>query len=224
MTATKEHKAAYRDRNREALREKNRAYKRANPEKSVRQRQRRIEQQRALRAAATAVTVALPDWRAREIRLERERLRARERYARDPDRRAVVIANAKRRASEKRAEVTAYKARWSRDRQASDPVFRLAIALRRRVWVAFNRRGWTKRSSGGALLGADWPTVKLWIEERFSPGMSWENYGEWHIDHVTPLASATSEDELLSLFRFTNLQPLWAFDNMSKGARHAGAR
>ena len=49
--------------------------------------------------------------------------------------------------------------------------------------------------------------------------MSWENHGEWHIDHKKPLASAKTEEELKKLCHYTNLQPLWALDNIRKGAK-----
>ena len=49
--------------------------------------------------------------------------------------------------------------------------------------------------------------------------MSWDNYGEWHIDHIIPLASATTEEGVLKLYHYSNLQPLWAKDNLSKGSK-----
>jgi hypothetical protein len=51
--------------------------------------------------------------------------------------------------------------------------------------------------------------------------MSWENHGMygWHIDHIIPLASAKDEDEIYKLCHYTNLQPLWWFDNLSKGSK-----
>ena len=52
--------------------------------------------------------------------------------------------------------------------------------------------------------------------------MNWINHGEWHIDHIIPLASAKNEKELIKLCYYRNLQPLWAFDNMSKSAKIIG--
>ena len=46
--------------------------------------------------------------------------------------------------------------------------------------------------------------------------MCWENHGEWHIDHVVPLASAKTEDEIYKLNHYSNLQPLWKIDNLKK--------
>lgn len=59
------------------------------------------------------------------------------------------------------------------------------------------------------------------LESLFKPGMSWENHGEWHIDHILPLASfdLTDEQQAAKACHYTNLQPLWASENMSKGAR-----
>jgi hypothetical protein len=53
-------------------------------------------------------------------------------------------------------------------------------------------------------------------EEKFTEGMSWDNKNEWHIDHIIPLSSAQTEEELYKLCHYTNLQPLWAEDNLRK--------
>lgn len=59
------------------------------------------------------------------------------------------------------------------------------------------------------------------LERQFTPGMSWTNYGDWHIDHIKPLASfdLTDRVQLLVACHFTNLQPLWAEENLKKGDR-----
>jgi hypothetical protein len=60
-----------------------------------------------------------------------------------------------------------------------------------------------------------------YMEKQFQPGMSFDNYGfdGWHIDHIVPLATAKTEEQVAKLNHYTNLQPLWAKDNMSKGAK-----
>lgn len=106
-------------------------------------------------------------------------------------------------------------------RKRSDPLYRLKVRLAKQIRAAFKKCGYTKRSSCGQLLGADFASVKTHLETLFQPGMNWENRGAWHIDHVIPLASAKSEARLIELFNYKNLQPLWARDNCSKGAKYA---
>lgn len=78
------------------------------------------------------------------------------------------------------------------------------------------RKSWRKDGRTEQLLGADYKTVKKYIEGLFKDGMTWENHGEWHIDHIVPLASAKTEEEIKKLFHYTNLQPLWAEENLKK--------
>ena len=66
------------------------------------------------------------------------------------------------------------------------------------------------------LIGCSFEFAKKWIEKKFTKGMSWSNYGEWHIDHIIPFNSAKTEEDLTKLCHYTNLQPLWAKDNLSK--------
>ena len=65
---------------------------------------------------------------------------------------------------------------------------------------------------------ASWNELKIYLESKFSNGMTWENMGEWHIDHIKPCYSfdLTDEKQQMECFHFTNLQPLWAKDNLSK--------
>lgn len=103
-----------------------------------------------------------------------------------------------------------------RNKILSDPLYKLAKRMRSRICKHFSRIERKKKNKSIELLGADWTHIKKYIEKRFQAGMSWSNYGEWHIDHIRPLASAKTENELLGLFHYKNLQPLWAIDNFRK--------
>jgi hypothetical protein len=76
-----------------------------------------------------------------------------------------------------------------------------------------------KSSKTMAIIGCDLDLLRLHLEERFSPGMSWDNYGDWHVDHIIPLAKASTQEEVERLSHYTNLQPLWAKDNIVKGCK-----
>ena len=108
-------------------------------------------------------------------------------------------------------------------RMKSDNNYRLLKLARDRIRKAL--RGNYKSSSSKALLGCS--IEKLWdhLSRQFEEGMSKENYGEWHVDHIRPCSSFDLSDPMQQkkCFHYTNLQPLWAFDNLSKGARHKKA-
>lgn len=67
------------------------------------------------------------------------------------------------------------------------------------------------------LVGCSLDDLRKHLEAQFTIGMTWDNYGDWHVDHVVPLCSADTEEKLYELCHYTNLQPLWAADNISKG-------
>lgn len=109
----------------------------------------------------------------------------------------------------------------ARHRLDHDPVFRLRHTIRGRISNVLRKNG--KPGSAIKLLGCTVPEAKAHIESQFQPGMSWANWGEWHIDHIRPLAAFDLSDpeQLAEACHFTNLQPLWAVENMRKGARFA---
>lgn len=100
-----------------------------------------------------------------------------------------------------------------------NPLFKLRQTLRHRIYLALKNKGYNKSGITRSLLGADFKTVKSFIENKFLDGMNWDNHGEWHIDHKIPLALAKNEQELMPLFHYTNLQPLWAKDNLQKSKK-----
>lgn len=106
--------------------------------------------------------------------------------------------------------------KWRRDRIKSDPIYALIGRCRARINMAFRKAGYTKRSRTHEILGCSWDFLMGYIEARFQPGMTWENRSLWHIDHIIPLASAKTEEDVVRLSHYTNLQPLWASDNLAK--------
>jgi hypothetical protein len=73
-----------------------------------------------------------------------------------------------------------------------------------------------KSKSTKEIIGIELDELKIYLETLFVDGMTWDNYGSWHIDHIIPLSSAKNEEELIKLCHYTNLQPLYAIDNIIK--------
>jgi hypothetical protein len=101
-----------------------------------------------------------------------------------------------------------------------DPVFLLKETIKARLAGAFRRKNITKKTLSILRTGCDFDFLKKYIESKFVEGMSWENKELWHIDHIKPLSSfdLTDEEQLKEACHYTNLQPLWAYDNLSKGS------
>lgn len=98
--------------------------------------------------------------------------------------------------------------------------FKLRYYLRNRLWETL--KGNYKSKSALKLLGCNIEFLKEHLQKQFLPGMSWENYGLWHIDHIRPCASfdLSKPEEQCKCFNYINLQPLWAVDNLKKGGRN----
>ena len=113
-----------------------------------------------------------------------------------------------------------YNRQYTAKRYNSDPVFKLKLNQRSRVRVILKN---TKSAKTHELLGCSFEELKFHVESLFVDGMNWENMGEWHIDHIMPLAAfdLTKEENQKIAFNYKNLQPLWAIDNLKKGAKYA---
>ena len=113
-----------------------------------------------------------------------------------------------------RATANSYKA----DRYGSNPQFNISCRLRSRLNAIMAKVGSSKAATTEALLGCSFSHFTERLESQFSQGMNWSNYGDWHIDHIRPCASfdLTDEAQQRECFHYTNLQPLWAVDNLMK--------
>ena len=99
-----------------------------------------------------------------------------------------------------------------------DPLFKLERNLRCRLYHALKNQKADKSNRTKKLTGCELPFLKGYLEAKFTEGMTWENHGSWHVDHIRSCCSfdLTQEEEQKKCFHYTNLQPLWARDNLSK--------
>lgn len=113
------------------------------------------------------------------------------------------------------------KAKRERERYQNDFLYRLKVNLRNRLKLFLKSKKINKINKTIEIVGETPETIKKYIENQFKDGMSWENYGHngWHIDHIIPLSSAKTEEEVYKLCHYTNLQPLWANENYKKGKK-----
>jgi len=106
---------------------------------------------------------------------------------------------------------------------ASDPQRRMVWRIRQSIQKGISRYGKGVSVHGGKMryVGCTGKEAASYIEQQFTAGMTWENYGRWHIDHVKPLATfdLSREDQRRLAFHYTNIQPMWAVENMRKNKR-----
>jgi uncharacterized protein (DUF2132 family) len=104
-----------------------------------------------------------------------------------------------------------------------DVMFRLTRRLRNRLYYALRTTGWKKDTNFTKYIGCDEHELIAHIEKQFTDGMTWDVLltGAIHIDHIIPLSSAQTEDELYKLCHYSNLQPMWAEENIVKGCKIA---
>lgn len=119
-----------------------------------------------------------------------------------------------------RAENTGHSTAYILARRQTHPLFKLRGNLGGLIRISFKRKGWGKETKTQQLLGCSFEEFKQHLEKQFKEGMTWENQGAWHLDHIKPCATATTIEELIQLQHYTNFQPLWASENLSKGAKY----
>lgn len=106
---------------------------------------------------------------------------------------------------------------WKKKKMKEDGFYRMKKNLRDRIRLYLIDETKSKRTKD--IVGLDKLDFKTYIECKFTEGMTWENYGKWHLDHIIPLCQAKDNDEALLLNHYTNLQPLWAEENLKKNRK-----
>jgi len=110
---------------------------------------------------------------------------------------------------------------YAKNKRKTDPLFKLCSLMRTRMYIFLRTKNITKRNKTFELIGCTPNELKEYLESKFTEGMSWDNYEfyGWHIDHIIPLSSGKTEEEVNKLFHYTNLQPMWSNDNWNKGRK-----
>ena len=112
----------------------------------------------------------------------------------------------------------------ARKRKIENPIVRLHCNMTRCIYESLKAKGIVKRRRKWIeIVGYDLSQLKKYLESKFKEGMTWENYGKWHVDHILPRSkfNITSMDckEIRECWELSNLQPLWEEENLRKGIK-----
>lgn len=113
-------------------------------------------------------------------------------------------------------KIKEYNLLYFKNRRQIEPLFKLRTNTRNLILNSIKRQGYTKQSKTFEILGCSYKEFKQHLERQFTKGMTWQNQGEWHLDHIYPVSLAKDEAEIIKLNHYTNFQPLWAKDNLEK--------
>jgi hypothetical protein len=119
-----------------------------------------------------------------------------------------------------------YRRNWDK-KKYQNPIDKLYLIIGGHIRKNIKDLNVNKNKSTLKIVGLNsWEDFKNYIESLFIEGMTWNNYGigknneTWHIDHITPISSATTEEEVYKLNHYTNLRPMWCSDNIKKSNKH----
>ncbi len=113
-----------------------------------------------------------------------------------------------------------YQHNYTKNKRKNDISYRVLCYLRTRLWKTLKQNKRIKSTS--ELVGCSIEDLRFHLQKNFKEGMSWDNYGTWHIDHIRPCSSfdLSKFEEQEKCFHYSNLQPLWALENLQKGSSY----
>ena len=122
---------------------------------------------------------------------------------------------------ERKEIIKEYNYNYKKNRYQNDELFRISCDIRRSISSSIRRRGYKKNSRTYEILGCTFMEFKLYIESKFETWMNWENRGKyngeieygWDFDHIIPISTAESEEDIIRLNHYTNFQPLCSYIN-----------
>lgn len=159
-------------------------------------------------------------WRAREDnpkRKEQNKERCRKYFQKHPEK--AKEYSQKNRYGKNRQNYL-IKKRERNKKYSQNITYKLGQSLRTRIWIALKVQNLEKNNSTTELVGCSKEELIKYLESQFSEGMTWDNWSlnGWHIDHIRPISSFDLSDpeQIKQCFHYSNLQPLWAIDNLKK--------
>jgi hypothetical protein len=202
-------KKVYRDNNRDKVNESAKLYRKNNPEKYKETIKKYLDKNPHMTSKErTKKYRESEEWR------EKFRKCSKEFYEKNKE---ILIKKSKEYREKNKEKMRKLSRDWENKKNKEDGFFRMKKRIRERI------RDYMKGENKGVktkeIIGLDYNEFKEFISSKFSDGMSWENYGKWHLDHIITLCSAKNKEEILILNHYTNLQPLWAEDNLKKGGK-----
>ncbi len=108
---------------------------------------------------------------------------------------------------------------YCKEQYQSNVFYKLSIFIRNSLNRSIKNKRINKNNKSFQYIGCSLEKLKYHIESQFLEGMTWDNHGDWHIDHISPLASAKTEEDIFKLNHYTNLQPLWEKENLQKSSK-----
>lgn len=112
---------------------------------------------------------------------------------------------------------------YQRNKRQSDPVYKFRSSFTHLMSLYRRRKGYTGNKGTWEMVGCDFDTFLAYIQGQFTEGMTIENYGHgkgcWNIDHIVPISTAQTDEDIERLNHYTNLRPMWATDNYRKSKK-----
>jgi hypothetical protein len=166
---------------------------------------------------------AIKEWRAQHYKENSEQILKQQKEYYEKNKSVITETNRIWKSANK-DKMREWHTKWQKERRKNDIAFRIRGTLHSRVTMAVKKKS-KKAALTMELIGCTVEQLRTFLEAEFEEGMSWDNYGRpkegpgWEIDHIRPCASFNLEDpeEQKKCFHWTNLQPLWALDNILKG-------
>jgi hypothetical protein len=113
---------------------------------------------------------------------------------------------------------------YQKEKRHTDPIYKLISNFRTAIYTVLKENKLDKYTNYFNMVGYTAEQLKSHLEVQFKEGMTWENYGEWHVDHIKPISSFTFEtcedEEFKICWSLDNLQPMWGIENIKKGNKN----